>query len=85
MIRSQDKSILVNMDNVSSIVIDKRVKGSIKIFEGGADPTGYEIARYSTDEKAMKVLDMIQAKYNLSKTFGGSCVIEMPADEDVGV
>lgn len=78
LIRNHDKSILLNMDNVSSVVIDKRVKGSIKIFEGGADMTGYEIARYATDEKAMKVLDEIERRYAL-----GNPTYSIPADDEV--
>ena len=61
LIRSQDKKTLVNLDNTNAI----------RIYEGDTGFTvdawgvniDYEIGEYSTEEKAIKVLDMIQEEY----------------------
>lgn len=59
LIRSQDKSILINMNNVSSIEVgDDR----LRIFANNGDAI-YDIGEYSTEAKVMKVLDMIQEAY----------------------
>lgn len=59
LIRSQDKSILVNMNNVSSIEVgDDR----LRIFANNGDAI-YDIGEYSTEAKVIKVLDMIQEAY----------------------
>lgn len=59
LIRSQDKSILINMNNVSSIEVgDDR----LRIFANNGDAI-YDIGEYSTEAKVIKVLDMIQEAY----------------------
>lgn len=59
LIRSQDKSILINMNNVSSIEVgDDR----LRIFADNGDAI-YDIGEYSTEAKVIKVLDMIQEAY----------------------
>lgn len=59
LIRSQDKSILINMNNVSSIEVgDDR----LRIFANNGDAI-YDIGEYSTEAKIIKVLDMIQEAY----------------------
>lgn len=59
LIRSQDKSILINMNNVSSIEVgDDR----LRIFANNGDAI-YDIGEYSTEAKVIKVLDMIQDAY----------------------
>ena len=59
LIRSQDKSILIDMNNVSSIEVgDDR----LRIFANNGDAI-YDIGEYSTEAKVMKVLDMIQEAY----------------------
>jgi hypothetical protein len=59
LIRSQDKSILINMNNVSSIEVgDDR----LRIFASNGDAI-YDIGEYSTEAKVIKVLDMIQEAY----------------------
>lgn len=59
LIRSQDKRILINMNNVSSIEVGDN---ELRIFADDGE-TIYDFGSYSTKEKAMKVLDMIQEAY----------------------
>ena len=59
LIRSQDKRILINMNNVSSIEVGDN---ELRIFADDGE-TIYDLGEYSTKEKAMKVLDMIQEAY----------------------
>lgn len=59
LIRSQDKRILINMNNVSSIEVgDDR----LRLFADNGDAI-YDIGEYSTEAKVIKVLDMIQDAY----------------------
>lgn len=58
-IRSQDKTMIVNLKNIANIhIAGKRIK--VVYFQGDCAD---DIAEYSTEEKAIKVLDMIQEKY----------------------
>lgn len=59
LIRSQDKRILINMNNVSSIEVGDN---ELRIFADDGE-TIYDLGEYSTKVKAMKVLDMIQEAY----------------------
>ena len=59
LIRSQDKRILINMNNVSSIEVGDN---ELRIFAADGE-TIYDLGSYSTKAKAMKVLDMIQEAY----------------------
>lgn len=61
LIRSQDKTIIVNIDNAFSIAI-RDINGAASIYVGSQDGCCI-IAEYSTKAKAMKVLDMIQKAY----------------------
>ena len=81
-IRSQDKKILTEIHDVE---IDSGFK---------AWGSGSLIGEYSTQEKAIKVLDMIQEKiierelmnFGLAKRFSYEhCAFQMPQDEDVDV
>lgn len=70
LIRSQDKEILVNVDNVFNIVI-RYTNGAAAIYAGSSSGC-YNVAEYSTKVKTMKVLDMIQeayAEYKITCTF----------------
>lgn len=76
LIRSQDKRILINMNNVSSIEVgDDR----LRIFANNGDAI-YDIGEYSTEAKVIKVLDMIQEAY-----VNGHIDYQMPADSEVVV
>lgn len=59
LIRSQDKEILVNMETSIVFHISGVIGKKYPIFVSN----GYAIGNYSTKEKAMKVLDMIQEAY----------------------
>ena len=59
LIRSQNKRILINMNNVSSIEVGDN---ELRIFADDGE-TIYDLGSYSTKAKAMKVLDMIQEAY----------------------
>ena len=59
LIRSQDKRILINMNNVSSIEVGDN---ELRIFADDGE-TIYDLGSYSTKAKAIKVLDMIQEAY----------------------
>lgn len=59
-IRSQDKKNIVNFNNIDTIdVRDKQVR----YFANGGVETMGVLGTYSTEEKAIKVLDMIQQEY----------------------
>lgn len=76
LIRSQDKRILINMNNVLSIEMgDDR----LRIFADNGDAI-YDIGEYSTEAKVMKVLNMIQEAY-----VNGHIDYQMPADSEVEV
>lgn len=61
LIRSQDKEILINFNNSPAIKI-MGTKGDVTIICSDTYET-FVIGNYSTREKAMKVLDMIQGAY----------------------
>nr|DAH49394.1 MAG TPA: hypothetical protein [Bacteriophage sp.] len=61
LIRSQDKTIIVNIDNAFSIAI-RDINGAASIYVGSQGGCCI-IAEYSTKAKALKVLDMIQEAY----------------------
>lgn len=85
LIRSQDKRILINMNNVSSIEVgDDR----LRIFANNGDAI-YDIGEYSTEAKVIKVLDMIQEAYckfmsvkNDDAWSGKESVFYMPEDSE---
>lgn len=78
LIRSQDKTILVNVDNAFNIVI-RDINGAAAIYAGSSSSC-CNIAEYSTKAKAMKVLDMIQEAY-----VNGRIDYQMPADSEVEI
>lgn len=76
LIRSQDKRILINMNNVSSIEMGDN---ELRIFADNGE-TIYDLGEYPTKAKAMKVLDMIQEAY-----VNGHIDYQMPEDGGVEV
>ena len=66
LIRSQDKTALVKFEN---IVINLKLPDSLNIICWSLQGSGgyFILGRYSTKEKAMKVLDMIQEAYGDSE------------------
>lgn len=78
LIRSQDKTIIVNIDNAFSIAI-RDINGEASIHVGSQGCCCI-IAEYSTKAKAMKVLDMIQ-----EACINGHIDFQMPEDSEVEV
>ena len=88
LIRSQDKTIIVNIDNVFSIAI-RDINGAASIYVGSQGSCCI-IAEYSTREKAMKVMDMIQEayeRYEYEKVFKTGLTLfetfQIPEDSEV--
>ena len=65
LIRSQDKTVIVNINNVFSIAI-RDINGATAMYIG-SQGSCCNMAEYSTKSKAMKVLDMIQEAYGDSE------------------
>lgn len=76
LIRSQDKETLVNIE--TSIVL--YISGTIGKKYPISTSNGYAIGFYSTKEKAIKVLDMIQEAY-----VNGHVDYQIPTDSEVVV
>lgn len=76
LIRSQDKEILANMEGPIAIEILSDGKGHETMYWKDS----YVLGTYSSKEKTMKVLDMIQEAY-----VNGHIDYQMPADSEVVV
>ena len=61
LIRSQDKAFLLNFNNLTAIYMEKIDKDFAIVYNDFED--AYTLGKYSTEAKAMKVLDMIQEAY----------------------
>ena len=82
LIRSQNKKVLVIMDNLADIRVTS--KNQIMATYPSEDAYDY-IGEYSTEAKAIKVLDMIQqayAEFRGDNVYSGSS-FQMPSDEEV--
>lgn len=86
-IRSQDKRGFVNFKNIDTVSLS--IEWGIVAFNGNAKSY---LGQYSTKEKAIKVLDMIQERYQAiweeenCLACGGnriSSVFQMPQDSEV--
>lgn len=88
LIRSQDKRMIVNFDNICTVsALPEKDNEDIYAEDGTGS---LMVGRYSTKEKAMKVLDMIQDAYckfmsvkNDDAWGGKESVFYMPADSEV--
>ena len=85
-IRSQNKTMIVNLNNIDCIYYSNR-ENEIIVFNGEAKSS---IGKYSTEAKAIKVLDMIQKAYNSIETmkidkgaWRDNHYFEMPQDSEV--
>lgn len=90
LIRSQDKTVIVNIDNAFNIEI-RDINGATAIYIGSSSSC-CNMAEYSTRVKAMKVLDMIQEayeRYEYEKVFKTGLTLfetfQMPEDSEVEV
>lgn len=75
-IRSQDKRLLINVSNVYV----GGMEDNVEIYKIG-EQFNYQLGRYSSLEKALKVLDYIQSEIQ-SNVYDEQTVFEMPNDED---
>ena len=90
LIRSQDKELLVNFNVSAGIEIEERnTKTVVTSYITGCS---YLLGEYSTKEKAMKVLDMVQdayERYEYEKVFKTGLTLfetfQMPEDGSVEV
>ena len=88
LIRSQNKELLVNFNVSAGIEIEERnTKTVVTSYITGCS---YLLGEYSTKEKALKVLDMIQEayeRYEYEKVFKTGLTLfetfQMPADSEV--
>ena len=62
-IRSQDKKLLANFEQLSDMYVRNVCEKFFIIADMSGDYTMAELGEYSTEEKAIKVLDMIQNAY----------------------
>ena len=77
LIRSQDKTVIVNIDNAFIEIRD--INGATAIYIGSSSRC-CNMAEYSTRAKAMKVLDMMQEAY-----VNGHIDYQIPGDSEVEV
>ena len=78
LIRSQDKTILLNFSNSNVVYIAKNDKDFVILSL--ENENRYKLGKYSSEAKAMKVLDMIQDAY-----INGHIDYQMPEDGSVEV
>ena len=78
LIRSQDKTILLNFSNLTVVYIAKNDKDFV--ISSLENENRYRLGGYSSEAKAMKVLDMIQEAY-----VNGHIDYQMPEDSEVEV
>lgn len=90
LIRSQDKRMIVNFDNICTVSAFPEKDSEDVYVEDGTG--SLMVGRYSTKEKAMKVLDMIQEAYckfmsvkNDDAWSGKESVFYMPEDSEVEI
>lgn len=76
-IRSQNKRLLMNVDTSDGMLINEYPDECLISLEH--DKSSYDLGRYSSKEKALKVLDRIEEliQYQYKLTF---CI---PADDEV--
>ena len=76
LIRSQDKEMIINMTVTNRIYVEEVYRANGNLFDISTDET--ILGHYSTKEKAMKVLDMIQ-----EACINGHIDFQMPEDSEV--
>lgn len=76
-IRSQDKELLKNVNNIEIIKFDGEKYTTIQ-------GDGWHLGFYSTKEKALLVLNYIQIEIQRN-IYNKQTIFEMPTDEDVEV
>lgn len=88
LIRSQDKEMIINMAATNHIYVREVYRPSGSLIDISSDEM--RLGYYSTKEKAIKVLDMIQKAYcdfmavrNGDMWCGKDSVFQMPEDSEV--
>lgn len=82
-IRSQDKKQIVNFDVCHlSITVDYCIVATNGVVSYPSEILSGVIGRYSTEEKAIKVLDMIQKRYCEFCCNEFCSVFQMPQDSE---
>lgn len=76
LIRSQNKTFLLNFSNLTIAYIAEDDEDFV--ISSLEDENRYRLGKYSSKEKAMKVLDMIQEAY-----VNGHIDYQMPEDSEV--
>lgn len=80
-IRSQNKKGIINLNNIDTIDV---YDGQVRYFNGGGLESMGILGTYSTEEKAIKVLDMIcDACRNIAFIDEQAVVFQMPQDSEV--
>ena len=90
LIRSQDKEMIINMAATNHIYVREVYRPSGSLIDISSDEM--RLGYYSTKEKAIKVMDMIQEAYcdfmavrNGDIWCGKDSVFQMPEDSEVEV
>jgi len=92
-VRSQNKKFIYNFNNLEAIFVSSYGTGGYCVMIG-VNQNSNVIGEYSTEEKAIKVLDMIQEAYlrnsvlDMNKSFlehlmPRKIVFQMPQDSEV--
>lgn len=81
-IRSQDRKALLN---VNQVLISPSVDGSIYYINDSLGEESNVLGVYSTEEKALKVLDEIQELIHFNAKYHNGFTYQMPQDEDIEV
>ncbi len=91
LIRSQDRKVLLNLDNVTAFTLDgpgtEEDDSGKTVTAYMIDSSAYFIGTYSTEEKALEVLDEIAYHYDREKMAecyqtSSNFVYELPTDDD---
>lgn len=77
-IRSQDKKMIINFNNIDSICIEHNVCEFTVVGFNGLEESRIKLGAYFIEEKAIKVLDMIQSAY-----LQECLCIQMPQESEV--
>ncbi len=86
LIRSQDKKVMINFDNVCQVRTGGLNDDRLIVL---VDDIVVVLGQYSSEEKAIKVLDMIQDSYEEANSvctmsgFVANTVFQMPQDSEV--
>lgn len=96
LIRSQDKKTLINFEQVTDLGVVKLLDGfginAYYAFSVSDEYSSMCIGEYSTEEKAIRVLDMIEGNYQYNERCKArgeeagmipSYAFQMPNDEEV--